>query len=62
MTKVLTNEYYRHIAALCLQIHGAIGFTEDHDVPLYFKRAKAWEISLGNTSYHLNKLAGSQDY
>ena len=62
MTKILTNEFFRHIAALCLQIHGAIGFTEDHDVPLYFKRAKAWEISLGNTSYHLNKLAGSQDY
>ena len=61
MTKILTNEFFRHIAALCLQIHGAIGFTEDHDIPLYFKRAKAWEINLGTTSYHLNKLASSQD-
>jgi len=61
MTKILTNEYFKHIAALCLQIHGAIGFTDDHDVPLYFKRAKAWEINLGTTSYHLNKLSSSLD-
>ena len=56
MTKALTNEYFKHIAALCMQIHGAIGFTEDHDIPLYFKRAKTWEINLGTTSYHLIKL------
>jgi len=57
MTKVLANEFFRQIAALCLQIHGAIGFTDDHDLPLFFKRAKAWEISLGSTNYHLNRIA-----
>lgn len=60
MTKALTNECFRHISSLCIQIHGAIGFTEDHDVPLYFKRAKAWEISLGTTSFHLDKLASEE--
>ena len=57
MTKVLSNEFFREITALCVQIHGAIGFTEEHDAPLFYKRAKAWEISLGSTSYHLGRIA-----
>jgi alkylation response protein AidB-like acyl-CoA dehydrogenase len=57
MAKALMNESFKRIAALGIQIHGAIGFTEDHDLPLYFKRAKAWETSLGNTSFHLDKIA-----
>jgi alkylation response protein AidB-like acyl-CoA dehydrogenase len=57
MAKSLTNEKFKRIAALGIQIHGAIGFTEEHDLPLYFKRAKAWEISLGDTGFHLDKIA-----
>jgi alkylation response protein AidB-like acyl-CoA dehydrogenase len=57
MTKALANEFFRETSARCVQIHGAIGFTEEHDAPLYYKRAKAWEISLGSTSYQLGKLA-----
>ncbi len=57
MAKALTNERFKHIAALGIQIHGAIGFTEDHDLPLYFKRAKAWETNVGNTNFHLDKIA-----
>ena len=57
MAKALINEGFKRIAASGVQIHGAIGFTEDHDLPLYFKRAKAWEINLGNTDFHLDKIA-----
>jgi len=57
IAKALTNEMFKRITALGIQIHGAIGFTQDHDLPLYFKRAKAWEISLGNTVFHLDKIA-----
>jgi alkylation response protein AidB-like acyl-CoA dehydrogenase len=57
MAKSLINERFKRIAALGIQIHGAIGFTDDHDLPLYFKRAKAWETNLGNTSFHLDKIA-----
>lgn len=57
MAKSLINERFKRITALGIQIHGAIGFTEDHDLPLYFKRAKAWEINLGDTNFHLDKIA-----
>jgi alkylation response protein AidB-like acyl-CoA dehydrogenase len=57
MTKALTNQFYRQITFTCIQIHGAIGFTEDHDAHLFYKRAKTWEMSLGSTGYHLGKVA-----
>jgi alkylation response protein AidB-like acyl-CoA dehydrogenase len=57
MAKALISERFKRVAALGIQIHGAIGFTEDHDLPLYFKRAKAWEINLGDTNFHLDKIA-----
>ena len=57
MAKALINERFKRIATLGIQVHGAIGFTEDHDLPLYFKRAKAWEISLGDTEFQLDKIA-----
>lgn len=56
MTKALTNEGFKKVAFLCFQSHGAIAFSDDHDVPLYFKRAKAWETNLGSTQFHLEKL------
>ncbi len=56
MTKALANEFFREISALCIQVHGAIGFTEDHDAPLYYKRAKAAEISFGSTNFHLGRI------
>jgi alkylation response protein AidB-like acyl-CoA dehydrogenase len=57
MAKSLTSQKFKRIAALGIQIHGAIGFTEEHDLPLYFKRAKAWELSLGDSSFHLDSIA-----
>lgn len=57
MAKSMINEKFKRIAALGIQIHGAIGFTEEHDLHLYFKRAKAWEINLGDTSFHLDRIA-----
>jgi alkylation response protein AidB-like acyl-CoA dehydrogenase len=57
MAKALLNEKFRRIVAQAVQIHGAIGFTDEHDVPLYFKRAKAWELSLGDTQFHLDRIA-----
>jgi len=57
MAKAYLSEKFRAIVTLAHQIHGAIGFTEDHDLPLYFKRAKAWEDSFGDSLFHLNKVA-----
>ncbi len=38
------------------QIHGTIGFTEDHILHLYTKRARSHELSFGDADYHLERL------
>lgn len=46
--------------ALCnhgMQVHGGIGFTWEHDLQLYYKRAKASEIFLGDADYHRERIA-----
>jgi alkylation response protein AidB-like acyl-CoA dehydrogenase len=51
------SDVYFHVAAENIQIHGGIGFTWEHDAHLYFKRAKASELFLGDASYHRVHLA-----
>jgi alkylation response protein AidB-like acyl-CoA dehydrogenase len=51
------NEAYRRVATQAHQIHGAIGFTKEHDLELYFRRAKAGEVFFGDTDYHREVVA-----
>ena len=40
-----------------IQVHGGIGFTWEHPVHFYFKRAKASELMFGDAIYHRKLLA-----
>jgi alkylation response protein AidB-like acyl-CoA dehydrogenase len=57
MAKAWCNETYKHATYDGIQIHGGIGFTWDHDMHLYFKRAKASEVAFGDVSYHRERVA-----
>ena len=57
MAKAWCSEAFRRVTALGHQIHGGVGFIEDHDLPLYFKRAKAWELLLGDAHFHQEIVA-----
>ena len=57
MAKAWCSDIYRHVAAEGIQIHGGIGFTWDHDMHLYFKRAKSSEVVFGDGNYHREKVA-----
>lgn len=48
MAKAWASDAYRRVTALGQQIFGGLGFVEDHDMPLYFRRAKAAEVTLGD--------------
>lgn len=52
LAKSAAADTFMHAAADCIQIHGGIGFTWDHDTHLWFKRAKSSEVFLGDPSYH----------
>src|SRR6516164_7762 len=57
LVQAYAAETYFHVAAENIQIHGGIGFTWEHDAHLYFKRAKASELFLGDGAYHRERLA-----
>jgi alkylation response protein AidB-like acyl-CoA dehydrogenase len=39
------------------QVHGAIGFSTEHDLHLFTRRAKAIELSWGTASVHRERVA-----
>jgi alkylation response protein AidB-like acyl-CoA dehydrogenase len=57
IAKAWTAEAYRKACVEGIQIHGGIGITQDHDMQLYYRRAKALEIAFGDVDYHLELVA-----
>jgi len=57
MAKAWTSDASRRVTALAHQLHGAISFTEEYDVHLFYRRAKAAEVAFGDSEYHLEKVA-----
>jgi len=57
MAKAYTSDAYRKVAQDGIQIHGGIGFTWDHDLHLYFKRAKSSEVTFGDATFHRERVA-----
>jgi alkylation response protein AidB-like acyl-CoA dehydrogenase len=56
VAKAWTNEVYKRIVSSGHQVHGGYSITMDHDIQLYFRRAKAAELAFGDTNYFLKTL------
>jgi alkylation response protein AidB-like acyl-CoA dehydrogenase len=57
MAKAYCSEMYSRVTAEGIQVHGGIGFTWDHNMHLYFKRAKSSEVLLGDATWHRERTA-----
>jgi alkylation response protein AidB-like acyl-CoA dehydrogenase len=57
IAKAHCGEAYTRVASTGIHVHGGIGFTWEHDMHLYFKRAKVNEVFLGDPSYHRELVA-----
>jgi len=57
VAKAWTSEAYGRVTLLAHQIFGAIGFTMDHDIHLYYRRAKAGEIMFGDGDFQRATVA-----
>ena len=55
--KVAASEAARIVAQDGIQVHGGIGFTWEHDMHLYYRRAKWIELFLGDTSIWRERIA-----
>jgi alkylation response protein AidB-like acyl-CoA dehydrogenase len=57
MAKAYCSDAYRHTAGEGIQIHGGIGFTWEHDMHIYFKRAKSSEVTFGDATWNRELVA-----
>ncbi|GAA1817162.1 acyl-CoA dehydrogenase family protein [Actinomadura chokoriensis] len=57
MAKAWVSEAYERVCALGHQVHGAIGFTHEHDLHLFSEHAMAASLSFGDADLHYDNLA-----
>jgi len=57
IAKAWLNKAGQHVITLAHQIHGAIGLTEDHDLPIYSKQIKAAQLTFGDVYFHRETVA-----
>jgi len=57
MAKAWCSQAFKDVVKMAHQAQGAIGFTEEHDLHLFTKRAKAWELTFGDIDYHRETVA-----
>jgi alkylation response protein AidB-like acyl-CoA dehydrogenase len=56
VAKAYTTEAIAGLASEALQLHGGIGFTWEHDLHLYLRRAKANQMLFGDPALHHDRL------
>ena len=57
MAKAYVNEVYRNVSKWAVRLHGAIATSNDHDIPLYYRRSKAADTAFGSTDFHREIVA-----
>jgi alkylation response protein AidB-like acyl-CoA dehydrogenase len=55
--KIWGSDASRRVMASGLQVHGGIGFTWEHDLHLFLKRAQLDQLTFGDAGYHRERLA-----
>ncbi|MBV8463981.1 MAG: acyl-CoA/acyl-ACP dehydrogenase [Acidimicrobiales bacterium] len=56
--KAWSSDASRRVMATALQVHGGIGFTWEHDLHLFVKRAQLDAVSYGDGDFHRDRVAG----
>jgi alkylation response protein AidB-like acyl-CoA dehydrogenase len=57
VAKAWVSEAYERVCALGHQVHGAIGFTEEHDLHHYTRHAMSSAIAFGDADTHIDRVA-----
>jgi len=57
MAKAYVNEAYKDVSKWAVRLFGGIGTSGEHDIPLYYRRAKAADVAYGGTDFHRELVA-----
>ncbi len=62
LSKAKCSDVAVHVANEAIQMHGGIGMTDEHDIGLYLKRARAAELTFGDAAWHRERWARLSGY
>jgi len=62
MAKARLGDIYSRTVNRSVQMHGGIGFTWEHDLHLWFKRARWNEVAFGDPTYQRERVATIDGY
>jgi len=57
IAKSYCSETFKNVSTGAIQVLGGTGFTWEHDLHIYLKRAKSNETALGDPTYHREEVA-----
>ena len=57
VAKAYASDAAREVCHRGIQVHGGIGFTWEHDLHIYLKRARANEALFGDATFHREQIA-----
>ena len=57
IAKMYASDSGREVGNRAIQVHGGMGFTWENECHLFYRRAKANEVMLGDASYHRDRIA-----
>ena len=58
LARAYCSEAFTWVAGETIQVHGGIGFTWEHDLHLFLKRAQLDQVTFGDAAFHRERLAG----
>ncbi|MDY7018682.1 MAG: acyl-CoA dehydrogenase family protein [Chloroflexota bacterium] len=61
LAKARASDASKRVCLLGVKVHGGIGIMEDHDMSLYYRKAKAGEIAFGDGDFHREIVAQQLD-
>jgi acyl-CoA dehydrogenase len=55
--KGFASEAFNRIGVMGIQLHGAVGYTDEYDVHLYLRRSKWARPAYGGEDHHYDRVA-----
>lgn len=62
VAKARMSDVFVRLTADAIQLHGGIGVTDEHDIGLFYKRARVSELLLGDGNFHRARYASLSGY
>ena len=60
--KAWVGKAFTRVTERCVQMHGAIGLTREHDIGLYYRNARACDLAFGDGRYQREVIAGEMHF